>query len=233
MPSGIAAAGAVSTPTEELPDASGPDLYAVVDERDELMRALATLPPRSRAVVVLRFFEDMSESQIAETLGCSVGTVQKHVVTRPRQVAAAGSPAPELPVPPFPVTDEEVWHEPRRTTSGERSSTHLQPPPPQPVDRVDSVHGKGGDCRRRHAVLPAVRRCSSLRPPSGVALPMLASGSPTERLVQAPPSPSATETTAEPTISTTPTPSPVATPSAKPTHPPLIGRDRHALAAAH
>jgi RNA polymerase sigma-70 factor (sigma-E family) len=40
--------------------------------------ALATLPPRARAVVVLRYWEDMSVEQVADVLGCSPGTVKSH-----------------------------------------------------------------------------------------------------------------------------------------------------------
>lgn len=43
---------------------------------DELWRLLKTLPPRQRAVLVLRYYEDMSEEQIAQTLGCAPGTVK-------------------------------------------------------------------------------------------------------------------------------------------------------------
>ncbi|HXW35925.1 MAG TPA: SigE family RNA polymerase sigma factor [Acidimicrobiales bacterium] len=49
---------------------------ALVEERMELVRALAELPPRQRAVLVLRFFHDLSESEVASTLGCSIGTVK-------------------------------------------------------------------------------------------------------------------------------------------------------------
>ena len=45
-------------------------------DRDRLVRALARLPARQRAVVVLRFLEDQSEAQTAATLGVSVGTVK-------------------------------------------------------------------------------------------------------------------------------------------------------------
>jgi RNA polymerase sigma-70 factor (sigma-E family) len=50
----------------------------VEDQRfdHDLWRALGTLPPRQRAVIVLRYYEDLSEAEIARTLGCSVGTVK-------------------------------------------------------------------------------------------------------------------------------------------------------------
>ena len=47
-----------------------------VDDRDAVWRALGRLPARQRAVVVLRFFEDLTEVQVAGVLGCSVGTVK-------------------------------------------------------------------------------------------------------------------------------------------------------------
>jgi RNA polymerase sigma-70 factor (sigma-E family) len=47
-----------------------------VADRDFLLRALAGLPPRQRAVLVLRYFCDMPEAQIADALGCSTGTVK-------------------------------------------------------------------------------------------------------------------------------------------------------------
>jgi RNA polymerase sigma factor (sigma-70 family) len=37
---------------------------------------MATLPARQRAVLVLRYYEDLSEAAIADTLGCSTGTVK-------------------------------------------------------------------------------------------------------------------------------------------------------------
>jgi RNA polymerase sigma-70 factor (sigma-E family) len=49
--------------------------HAVV-ERAELWDALLQLAPRQRAVLVLRYYEDLSEQQIAEVLGCSRGTVK-------------------------------------------------------------------------------------------------------------------------------------------------------------
>jgi RNA polymerase sigma-70 factor (sigma-E family) len=54
------------------------DAFAQIDARQALLAALDRLPARQRAVVVLRYFADQSESQTAETMGCSVGTVKAH-----------------------------------------------------------------------------------------------------------------------------------------------------------
>ena len=53
-----------------------PSPYAGVEDFDALRRALLALPPRQRAAVVLRHYEDLSEARTAEVLGCSVGTVK-------------------------------------------------------------------------------------------------------------------------------------------------------------
>lgn len=57
-----------------------PDVPAVPEhdrlENEPLWQALRGLPPRQRAVVVLRYYEGLSESEIAETLGVSGGTVK-------------------------------------------------------------------------------------------------------------------------------------------------------------
>jgi RNA polymerase sigma-70 factor (sigma-E family) len=47
-------------------------------EREDLVRALRRLPRRQREVVVMRYLADMSESEAAAALGCSVGTVKTH-----------------------------------------------------------------------------------------------------------------------------------------------------------
>jgi RNA polymerase sigma-70 factor (sigma-E family) len=51
----------------------GPAHY---DNVDLVLRALRILPPRQRAVMVLRYYDDLSEADIARTLGCSPGTVK-------------------------------------------------------------------------------------------------------------------------------------------------------------
>jgi RNA polymerase sigma-70 factor (sigma-E family) len=63
-------------PTVTVPERPGGDVYVGVESRDQIGRALATLTPRQRAMVVLRFYEDLSEAEVAAVLGCSVGTVK-------------------------------------------------------------------------------------------------------------------------------------------------------------
>jgi RNA polymerase sigma-70 factor (sigma-E family) len=59
----------------EVPDHAGPGGGASLDA-DALRAALRSLPPRQRAVVVLRHYEDLPFREVAEVLGCSVGTVK-------------------------------------------------------------------------------------------------------------------------------------------------------------
>jgi RNA polymerase sigma-70 factor (sigma-E family) len=61
-------------PTETLPD--GPAAIADGPASTDLWTALGRLPRRQRAVVVLRYFEDLSEAETARLLDCSVGTVK-------------------------------------------------------------------------------------------------------------------------------------------------------------
>lgn len=52
------------------------DQFEAVNQRDTLWRALARLPARQRAAVILRHYEDLSERHTAAVMGCSVGTVK-------------------------------------------------------------------------------------------------------------------------------------------------------------
>ena len=64
-------------PTEVVPEpAASPDEEDLAALRSDVLAALAQLPRGQRAVVVLRFFEDLTEAQTAEALECSVGTVK-------------------------------------------------------------------------------------------------------------------------------------------------------------
>ncbi|MCX2967871.1 SigE family RNA polymerase sigma factor [Streptomyces sp. TRM70308] len=67
---------------EELPEPEplpGPDPAEQQAVRDAMWRAVRKLPPRQRAMVVLRYYEDLSEAQTAAVMGVSIGTVKSAV----------------------------------------------------------------------------------------------------------------------------------------------------------
>ena len=68
-----------------------------IDERMELIRALGALAPRQRATLVLRYFDDLSEAEVASTLGCSVGTV-KSTTSRALEKMRALVPEPDVTI---------------------------------------------------------------------------------------------------------------------------------------
>jgi RNA polymerase sigma-70 factor (sigma-E family) len=63
-------------PFEVLPEEEAEDAPARFEGRTDMIAALRGLPPRQRAVLVLRYYADLSEAETAEILGCSVGTVK-------------------------------------------------------------------------------------------------------------------------------------------------------------
>jgi RNA polymerase sigma-70 factor (sigma-E family) len=64
-------------PTAVLPEqVAGPDDYAMHDNADVVRRALATIPIEQRAVLVLRYYVQLTEVETAEALKCKVGTVK-------------------------------------------------------------------------------------------------------------------------------------------------------------
>lgn len=62
--------------TNRIPERAGTDETGGRDDRSALMAALWRLGPRQRAVVVLRYWLDLTEAETAATLGCSIGTVK-------------------------------------------------------------------------------------------------------------------------------------------------------------
>lgn|GEM_PF-197292 len=76
----------------EPPVPRGPLESDAIDQRDWLRRGLADLSMLQRAVVVLRYAEDMSERQVAETLGISTGSVKTHAFRGLARLRATGHP---------------------------------------------------------------------------------------------------------------------------------------------
>ena len=83
-------------PVDELPERGGADEFGPADDRDQLRRLLAELSPKERAVIVLRYYNDLSEQDTAATLGMPVGTVNSmcsRALARLRVEAAAAGGA--------------------------------------------------------------------------------------------------------------------------------------------
>jgi RNA polymerase sigma-70 factor (sigma-E family) len=66
-------------PVDAVPEPAGDGLADDVATRALLWHALQALPPRQRAAIVLRYYEDLTEAQTAAVLGCAVGTVKSQV----------------------------------------------------------------------------------------------------------------------------------------------------------
>ncbi|WP_341273646.1 sigma-70 family RNA polymerase sigma factor [Micromonospora kangleipakensis] len=80
--------------TSAVPDPAGPDTTDGVVVRDELLTALDRLPVRMRTVLVLRYWEDLPEAEVAAVMACSVGTVKSQAargLARLRNVLASAS----------------------------------------------------------------------------------------------------------------------------------------------
>ena len=74
-------------PPAEVPAA---DPAVTIGERSALLKALGALPPRQRAVVVLRYWEDLSDAQAAALLGCSASTVRSQAARALAKLRASG-----------------------------------------------------------------------------------------------------------------------------------------------
>jgi RNA polymerase sigma-70 factor (sigma-E family) len=82
-------------PPDEVPDPAA-DPAAAIGERSALLVALAALPPRQRAVVVLRYWEDLSDAQAAALLGCSASTVRSQAARALAKLRASGALADQF-----------------------------------------------------------------------------------------------------------------------------------------
>lgn len=81
-------------PYDALPESAAASEEVPVLDRSLLWPLVCALPDRQRAVIVLRYYEDLSEAQIADALGCAAGTVKSQSSTAigalRRALAAAG-----------------------------------------------------------------------------------------------------------------------------------------------
>jgi RNA polymerase sigma-70 factor (sigma-E family) len=82
-------------PTAALPESSTPDGYAERDTAAMVFAALRMLPTQQRIVLVLRFWADLSERELAEMLDCSPGTVKSRASRAIAALRSAGSPLAE------------------------------------------------------------------------------------------------------------------------------------------
>jgi RNA polymerase sigma-70 factor (sigma-E family) len=73
------------------PEATQTDPTGAVDDRSALLGALRQLPPRQRAVIVLRYWEDLSDVQAAALLGCSASTVRSQAARALAKLRASGA----------------------------------------------------------------------------------------------------------------------------------------------
>jgi RNA polymerase sigma-70 factor (sigma-E family) len=73
--------GSHERPTDQAVDRAAPgDVGAEAVERDALWRRLTRLPDRQRAVLVLRYYEDLDDATIGAILGCTPATVRTHAM---------------------------------------------------------------------------------------------------------------------------------------------------------
>ena len=78
-------------PAATAPEAAVSDPTISVDERSALLGALQGLPPRQRAVVVLRYWEDLTDAQAGALLGCSASTVRSQAARALAKLRASGA----------------------------------------------------------------------------------------------------------------------------------------------
>jgi hypothetical protein len=123
----------LSRPPDRAVEPQAPELRLLV------LDALATLPPRARAVVVLRYWEDLSVEQVAHLLGCSPGNVKSQSarsLDKLRAVLADAAPERcppgQPPVPPVP---------PLRTRPYEARPYAARPHKARPPEPRNARHG--------------------------------------------------------------------------------------------
>ncbi|HET6214547.1 MAG TPA: SigE family RNA polymerase sigma factor [Micromonosporaceae bacterium] len=69
------------------------------DQRDEMLRRIAALPPKQRAAIALRYYDGLSDPEIADLLGCAPATVRSHCARALNALRAAMALTPTASVP--------------------------------------------------------------------------------------------------------------------------------------
>ena len=82
-------------PTDSYDRVDPVDAESGVDQRDELRRMLAAIAPQQRRVIVLRYVDDLSEAEVAECLGISVGSVKSSCSRGLTALRTLFAPVPE------------------------------------------------------------------------------------------------------------------------------------------
>lgn len=79
-------------PRDDVPECGVGETSDLLAQRDWLWKELQSLAPRQRAAIVLRYYEDLTEAQTADALGCSIGTVKSQVSDGLKRLRAKLSP---------------------------------------------------------------------------------------------------------------------------------------------
>ncbi|WP_431935690.1 SigE family RNA polymerase sigma factor [Micromonospora sp. RP3T] len=187
-------------PTEVLPERAGVDEIEHQLDRDALWRHLQALPARQRAVLVLRFYEDMSEAQTAALLEISPGTVKSQTSralnTLRRRLgseAALGLPGEPAPAPGPALTPPRVLPAPAGPRVG-RAPAARQPVVP-PTSRLPAGSARPPavprPARRPAGSAPSSVETSTPRPPAGSTRQPAAPATPPAATAPAPVRPAA------------------------------------------
>jgi RNA polymerase sigma-70 factor (sigma-E family) len=96
------------TVTDAVPERAGSVTFTdAVDDRDQLSRALAELPAKTRAAVILRHYEGLSERETAAVLECSVGSVKALTSRGLQRLRVADVAAPPITASSEPAHDQK------------------------------------------------------------------------------------------------------------------------------
>ncbi|MEU5722898.1 SigE family RNA polymerase sigma factor [Micromonospora sp. NPDC047738] len=146
-------------PTEVLPERAGADEIEQQLDRDALWRHLQALPARQRAVLVLRFYEDMSEAQTAALLEISPGTVKSQTSRALNTLRRRLGSEAALGLPAEPAEAAPVRPAPRTAAAPVRPSPPVEAPAASrpPVVRPAPLSG-GPAAVRRAATVPVETR---------------------------------------------------------------------------